>query len=161
MPQPEDIVIARLRDGETRDRLAAAAQRPEERPDVLHQRARLLHGREVAAPLHARPALHVEDALGPGARRLDDLPREDGAAGWHLDAEAAGRELVGVDRLVIEAARRVRGLGDPVEHDGGEQLVLREAALDLPVAVAPGAALLDDPRGEAGGRGVWSVGRRP
>src|SRR5947207_12439627 len=83
---------------------AAAAQRPEERPDVLHQRARLLHGREVAALLHPRPALHVEDTLGPGAWRLDDLPREDGAAGRHLDTWPARRELAGVDGFVIEAA---------------------------------------------------------
>ena len=41
-----------------------------------------------------------------------------------------------------------------------EQLVLGEAALDVAVAVAPRPELLDDPRGEAGGRVLERVAER-
>ena len=69
-------------------------------------------------------------------------------------------ELAGVHRLVVEAARGVRRLRNPVEHDVGEQLILRKAPLDVAAAIAPGAELFDDPRGEAGGRVVEGVGER-
>src|SRR5215831_2641285 len=69
------------------------AERPEERPDVLDQGGRLLHRREVSAPLEARPVRHVVEPLHPAARRLENLLWEDGAAGRHRDAEALRREL--------------------------------------------------------------------
>ena len=53
---------------------------------------------------------------------------------------------------VVRPERGADGAGDPVEHDVGQQLVLGEAALDVAVAVAPGAELLDDPGGQPGRR---------
>src|SRR5438094_149985 len=62
--------------------------------------------------------------------------------------------LRGRDRGVraVHAHRRADRPGEPVEHDVGEDLVLREAPLDVAVAVAPRPELLDDPRGQPGGR---------
>src|SRR5437867_3641645 len=54
----------------------------------------------------------------------------------------------------------VRGVGDPVEHDVGEELILGKPTFHVPVAVAPGTELLDDPGGQAGGRVVQAVGQR-
>ena len=54
--------FSRLAEGEPR------AQRPEERANVLGERLRLLERGEVPATRHFRPALHIEEALGPFAR---------------------------------------------------------------------------------------------
>ena len=48
---------------------------------------------------------------------------------------------------------------EPVERHVREDLVLREAPLDVPVAVAPRPELLDDPRREPGGRVGEAEGR--
>ena len=48
----------------------------------------------------------------------------------------------------MEPERGADGPGHPVEHDGGQQLVVGEAALDLAVAVAPGPPLLHDSGGQ-------------
>src|SRR5262249_13622317 len=134
----------------------SAAQRPEEGADVVDQRDRLLHGREVSAALEARPARDVVETLDPRARRLQDLLREDRAAGRDVHPEGLRWELPGVHHLVVEPRRRRRRLRHPVEHHVGEQLVLREAPLDVAVAVAPRAELLDDPGAEPG----WGVVQR-
>ena len=47
---------------------------------------------------------------------------------------------------------------EPVKRDVGKDLVLGEAALDVAVAVAPRAQLLDDPGGNSGG-GVGETDR--
>src|SRR5207237_155182 len=53
--------------------------------------------------------------------------------------------LRALDLLVVHARRRMRGRRDPVEHQVVEELVLREGALDVAVAIGPGSELLDDP----------------
>src|SRR5208283_4046298 len=45
-------------------------------------------------------------------------------------------------------------LGDPVERAGGAEVVFAETLLDVSATIAPGAALLDDPRRESGRRVV-------
>src|SRR5262249_39419821 len=92
---------------------AALAERPEERPDVLDQGGRLLHRREMSAALEAGPVRHVVEPLRPAARRLEDLPREDGATGRHRDAEALRRGIPPGHHLVRQARRRRRRLPPP------------------------------------------------
>src|SRR5690606_19840989 len=94
------------------------------------------------------------------ARRAVELLREDRARGRLLDALGRRPEAAGLHRLVVEPRGRRDRPGDPVDHHVGEELILREAALDVAVAVAPGAELLDDPRGEPGGRVVEAVAER-
>src|SRR5262245_40850999 len=98
----------------------------------------------MTACLKRSPARDVEELLRPAPRRSDDLAREDCAAGGNLDAKVLRRELLRPHRLAVEAARRVRRLGSPVEHDVRQQVVLGETALDVAAAVAPRAELLDD-----------------
>src|SRR5437762_2176006 len=62
-------------------------------------------------------------------------------------------------RLVVEAHGRRDCAGDPVDHDVREEVLFRKAALDVAVAVAPGAPLLDDPGGETGGADAAFAGR--
>src|SRR4051812_43808686 len=83
----------------------ASAERAEEGADVVDQRSRLFHRREVAAGREARPPLDVVHLLDPGARRTDDLLREQRAASRHLDAEAGRRELSRAHGLAVEAHR--------------------------------------------------------
>jgi len=54
--------------------------------------------------------------------------------------------------LVVVAGRRRRRLRDPVDHDGRQQLVLREHILGITVAVTPFSIFLDEPGGESDGR---------
>src|SRR5437867_3407560 len=83
----------------------------------------------VAARRHERPALDVVDALGPGPRRVQDLAGERGVGCRHLDALVVGEGPGAVAPREVGPERRVDGAGEPVEHDVGQQLVLREAAL--------------------------------
>ena len=62
---------------------ARLAQGSKAGADVFGQQLRLLHGREMAAPRHLRPAPDVEESLGPLPRRRDYVLGEDGEAGWH------------------------------------------------------------------------------
>src|SRR5262249_7049675 len=107
---------------------SSATQRAEEDADVLDQRRRFLHGREMSPALEARPARHVVEPLRPRARWLQDLLREYRAARRHVDTKALGWKFSGVHHLVVQARRRRRGLRHPVEHHVGDELVLREAA---------------------------------
>jgi len=61
--------------------------------------------------------------------------------------------------LVVETGGRVDGLGHPVDGDSGEELVLGEASFYLPVTVAPGAPLLDNPGCQSHWRIVEPVGQ--
>ena len=62
--------------------------------------------------------------------------------------------------VVVHAHRRRRRLRDPVHHEVRQQRVLAESALDVAVAVAPRAELLDDPRREPDRRIVERGGQR-
>ena len=110
----------------------------------------------MSAARHLGPVRHVEGRLGPRPRRDEQLLREDGAADRRLDvAQRPARRRVA--RLVVDARRRRDRLRRPVDGDVRQQLVLRELALDVAVAVAPGPELLDDPRGQPRRRVVQAV----
>ena len=110
-------------------------------------------GGEVAAGRHLRVVHEVVGGFDPVAGRLQDLPREGGEAG--RDGDALNRRDAAADAfgagLVVDAGSRRDAVGRPIEHDVGEQGVLRVARLDIAVAVAPGAELLRDPGGDTGG----------
>src|SRR5262249_27438266 len=63
-----------------------------------------------------------------------------------------------VAAVVVEEERGVDRAGHPVEGDDRQELVLCEAALDIAVAVAPGAELVDNPRCQSGRRVVEAEG---
>ncbi len=118
----------------------------------------------MAAAGHLGPAAQVgELALCPVARCADDLGREVGAAGGDRDLLSL-LEAGAVLRLApVEAHRGADRAGRPVEGEEVAELVLREACLDVAVAVRPLAVLLDEPAREPGGRvaegGRDAVGR--
>src|SRR5581483_6230752 len=92
---------------------------------------------------HLRPTLDIVEALCQGTRGNRDLRREDRYAGWHFDSSTKCFTLVGC--LVVKTHGGVNGLGDPIDHDVGEQLIFREDTLNVPMTIAPGTELLDDP----------------
>ena len=94
---------------------------------------------------HDRPALNVVRALGPGPGRQQDLAGKRGVGRGDHDALAVRNRPRPMQARVIRPERRVDRAGDPVERHVREQGVFREASLDLTVAVAPRAELLDDP----------------
>ena len=92
----------------------------------------LLKRGEIPAARHEGEPLDVVRLLSPAPRHeRQDLPRECHARRWHGNA----------------GAKR-------------QQLVLHEDEFWIPVAVAPRAVFLDDPRGQAGGRVVQVVPER-
>ena len=95
----------------------------------------------------ARPSPSGRAGAGTRARSGAGHP------GRHRQATPRLEVRVGRDPLVVGPQRRGDGAGHPVEGGAGQELVLGVAGLDVPVAVAPGAVLLDQPRGQAG-RGV-------
>src|SRR4051812_11623543 len=90
--------------------------------------------------------------LSPLARRAEDLARERGIADRYLDAAtlvAPGR----VARALVVDARGARdACRRPIEHEVRQQRVAAEVADHVALAVAPGAELLEQPRGQPGGR---------
>jgi len=121
--------------------------------DVFDEELRLLHRREVPPAGHVRVVHQVVVAFRPPFRGLHDLlrvsrvPRRDLDAGSEVELSRPQR----VVELVVQPQRRVRGVGDPVQHDVVEKLVFAEAALDVAVAVGPGPELLHDPGAQPGG----------
>ena len=95
---------------------------------------------------HLGPLHEVIAGLHPLPGRHEDFLRKQGARSGHVHASLDGG---GDTVLVIDSSGRCAGLGDPVEHDIRQQLVLCEAALDISVAVTPLAELLDNPRCQA------------
>src|SRR5277367_3919793 len=114
----------------------------------------------MTALRHRRPALHIIYALGPMARRTHQLAGEQRDCSWRLDSRAGLQPPGMVPRLVVQARRGIYRLRDPVDHDVGQDLIAREALLDVAVTIAPGAELLDDPREQPGRGIVESVGER-
>src|SRR5438105_11072323 len=133
-------------------------QVPEERPEVGGQRLRLLQRGKVAAGRHHRPAPNVVDAFRPRPRGVEDLAREGGVRGRHLDPGAVGDGPADVAAGVVRPEGRVAGARHPVEHDVGQEHVLGEAPLDVAAAVAPGPKLFHDPGRQADRRVREPVG---
>src|SRR4029450_7938040 len=67
-----------------------SAQRAEARAHVVDEELGLLHRGEVSAARHLGPVHEVVVVLDPGARRPDDLAREDRGTGRHVDVSGAG-----------------------------------------------------------------------
>src|SRR5690349_8145454 len=89
-----------------------------------------------------------EPALGPAPRWARNLSREYGAAGRNRDRVGGGRCEPGgdlVDALPVEASRRRRGAGEPVQAEIVEDLFARQASGGL---VGPCRELLPDPGGQ-------------
>src|SRR5262249_18265233 len=60
-----------------------SSKRAEKLSDVLREDLRRLQRREVSAGFHLRPALDVEEALGPVARRLGQILWKERERGRH------------------------------------------------------------------------------
>src|SRR5215471_5358292 len=137
----------------------ALSHRGQEGADVVHPQLRLLERREMPAVRHLREVDDVEPRFCDLARCLEVrvgrrrapvvLVRERPAAGRRGDAagrrhERRGRQrpAIHVATLEIDPARRRAAVGHPLDHDVGEQLVLRERLLDVAVVVAPVVPLL-------------------
>src|SRR6266567_4643195 len=116
-------------------------------------------GGEVAAPRHLGPAGDVVALLGPlpwaGDRVLFRGKRD---ADGYVDANRLWRLGI-VAAVVVEEEGGVDRAGYPVEGGDRQELVLGEAALDVAVAVAPGAELVDNPGRQASRRIVQAVGQ--
>src|SRR5271170_1423199 len=127
----------------------ALLHRAKERANIFSEQLRLLHRGEVTTRRHHGPVLDIEGAIGPRARRLENLAREDRGGGRRLDALVGVGPPWVVAGFIVEAAGGVYRLSDPVDHDVGEQLILAEALFDVAAAIRPGAEFLDDPRGQS------------
>ena len=112
----------------------------------------------MAAGRHHRPAPNVVDAFRPRPRGVEDLAREGGVRGRHLDPGAVGDGPADVAAGVVRPEGRVDGARHPVEHDVGQEHVLGEAPLDVAAAVAPGPKLFHDPGRQADRRVREPVG---
>jgi len=56
-------------------------------------------------------------------------------------------------RVPVGRERRRYRLGDPVDHDVGQDLIAREGSFDVTSAIRPASILFDDP----GGKAYWRV----
>src|SRR5258708_5207086 len=92
---------------------------------------------------HLGPALDIVETLCKGTWGNRDFCREHRHTGRNLDAFENRFALM--RRLVVETRGGVDGLGHPIDHDIGEQFIFREDALDLPMTIAPGPELLNNP----------------
>src|SRR6202158_326547 len=106
---------------------------------------------------HCGPAFDVVHALGPVARRENQLAGEQRDCRGRLDSSTGLEAPRMMTRFVVEAGRGIYRLRHPVDRDVGEHLIFSEALLDVTVAIAPGAELLDDPRRQSRRRIVQAV----
>src|SRR5215470_5354034 len=128
--------------------MSRSTQPAKEVADVGDDRMWLFPRREVPAAVVVPELLEVVVALRPAARGSADLLRQDGNPDRSLDdGHAVMQWRPGMVRgFVVVPRRRAVALCDPVDHDGGQQVVLAETGLDIAVAIAPAAMLFDDPR---------------
>src|SRR5215475_11921136 len=103
----------------------------------------------MATTRHLRPALDIEGALTPLPRWPADLAREGSHSRRHDNALARLQGPRLAEGLIVQPDGRIDGLGDPIERDGREQLVLAESTLDISMAVAPGPVFFYDPGRQA------------
>ena len=125
---------------------AGGRRRGYRRPDV----------RVLPSARSGRPTASSSSA--GGCRRARPTGAASGGSPWGTPRpRSAPRRWAGdrvkasgvVRRFVVVARRRPVGLRRPVQRHRGAEVVLAEAALDIAVAIAPRAALLEDPRAEA------------
>ena len=131
----------------------------EEGADVFDEEVRFLEGGEVAAAGHFGPALDVVGAFGPLAGRAAEVAGEEGDGAGDVDTVIRAEVPRGALVFVVEAGGRVDSLGDPVNHNRVEQLILGVSALHVAVAVAPGAEFFHNPGAEAHRGVVEAVGK--
>jgi hypothetical protein len=113
----------------------------------------------MPAARHPRPALDVSvSALRERARRRQYFPRMLGIPGRHRHLLTSGHGRRAMPAGVIGAAARIEGPREPRNHYVRQQHVAADMPVDVAVAVAPAAKLLDDPRGEPDGRGRLQFG---
>jgi hypothetical protein len=122
----------------------------EECGDVPRHQVRLLDRGEVPPARHRGPAPDVVQALGPLPWRLafgHVHMRECGHRGRHADEVIGAKPRFALPSAIVGvvADGEADGSGQPVERDGGQEEVAREARLEIAATVAPGAPLLQDP----------------
>ena len=93
-------------------------------------------------------------------RREGATPRWNGYATFRPRKRCRSETAEHVPAFVINPCRRGAAVGDPVDHDVGQQLVLREDLFEVAVVVAPSVPLFDDPGREADRRVAQSVSQR-
>src|SRR6202011_2966635 len=116
--------------------------------------------REVPSGWHHGPAFEVVIALRPLARHQHHFLEEDCGSCRCFDhwVTLVRRLPMIVRRLVVVAGRRAVTLAHPVDRESRAEVVLAEAAFDLAVAIAPGAAFLENPCRQPDRRVIQGVG---
>src|SRR3982074_2887898 len=95
---------------------------------------------------HDAPAANVgEHALRRRARRFEDFARELSVAGRHRDRITGRQDRRTVKAGIIGPERRSVWAGKTIERDVGGDAVPAYFALDIAVAIGPGAEFLHDP----------------
>src|SRR5689334_14428906 len=108
-----------------------SAQLPEGSAQFLGEQLRLLPGGEVAAAVDLVPVDEVaEGSLAPAARCAVDLGGEDGHGDRHpRDRYGVERAAARLRPLPVRTGGRRTGVGEPVERDRGQDLVIGEDLL--------------------------------
>jgi hypothetical protein len=110
---------------------------------------------------HLGPALDISIGLfRKRAGRRQNLAGMFGISGRHHDLFADRNDPWAVAACVVWPETRIDRARQPIEHDIGEKHIAAEMSVDVAIAIAPAAKLLDDPRGEADGRVGERVGER-
>src|SRR3984957_12540916 len=99
----------------------------------------------MATPGHYRPVGDVVLLLHPGSWPTEHLFRVAGHPCGNTDEGQFLLQNPALIGLPVQPGRGCAGLGDPVEHHIGDELILREAVFRMTVTIAPRAELLDDP----------------
>ncbi len=118
-------------------------QGTEESSYVFHQSLWLFQCCEMPSCFHFCPPLDMVVLLSNRPWWNGDFLREHSHSCRHLDPPRTRFTLM--KGLVVQTRRGVDGLGDPIDHDIGEQFLFGKHALQITVAIAPGAKLLNDP----------------
>src|SRR6185436_14296657 len=98
------------------------------------------------------PALHIEKALCPRARRLREVPGKQREPCRHLvraerllDTLRYPARRTRIHHAVVRRERAADARRDPVDHGVRQHLVHREAVADVTIAIAPALELLREP----------------
>src|SRR5262245_2574537 len=106
--------------------MTVSAQRPKAIAQLLREERRLFERGEVTATVELVPMDEAgEEALGPAARRGDNLPGEDAASYRKVD-DAAIVLACDARMLKVDPRGRRARIRQPVERDDVEHLVTRE-----------------------------------
>src|SRR3954447_18175892 len=124
---------------------------PEKISHLADEQVGLLERGEVTALRHFVPMPDIAvTRFHPAPHWRDDLFWKHGNAGRYRDLVRG--PALWPKTLPIEACRRGRGRGYPVQHDIVEQFVPGEDVFGMAVAVGPGPEFFEDPRGLAARR---------